>query len=398
MSDQTRHDEELSSEISGFYKLDRPTRLKIIAERLGINPVKLEEILNSGGLSASEADILSENVLGVFALPFSVATNFRINGRDILVPMVTEEPSVVAAASHGAKMTRQGAGIIARCTKPIMIGQVHLLVPDPEDAQKNIERAKTEILEVAKKACPTVVSLGGGPQDIETRVLEDEKDAFLVVHILVDVQDAMGANIVNSVAEAVAPLLEKITGGKALMRILTNLADKRLVRATASVPFSALSSDRVSGEEVANLIAKASRMAELDPHRACTHNKGIMNGVDAVLVATGNDFRAVEAGAHAYACMSGRYLPLCKWKVTGDQLSGEIEMPMAVGVVGGATRSHPLARLSIALLGAKTAFDIAQSAVAVGMCCNLSALRALVTEGIQKGHMNLHKRRKVLEV
>jgi hydroxymethylglutaryl-CoA reductase len=312
--------------------------------------------------------------------------------------MVTEEPSVVAGASHGAKMTREGGGITARCTTPVMMAQIHLIVPNPEDAQKSIEDAKTEILELAKTVCPTVVSLGGGPQDIETRVLQDEKDAFLVVHILVDVQDAMGANIVNSIAEAVAPLLEKLTGGKALLRILTNLTDKRLVFANASVPFSALGTKTLSGKEVAELVAKVSQVAKLDPYRACTHNKGIMNGVDAVLIATGNDFRAVEAGAHANAGISGRYLPLCLWNIEGEHLVGKLEMPMAVGMVGGATRAHPIARLSLALIGAKSASDIAQVAVAAGMCCNLSALKALVTEGIQKGHINLHKRRKVLEV
>jgi len=391
------HNGRESSRIPGFYKMDRATRVRIIAKRVGIDLATLDEILNSGGLQASQADLLSENVLGVFALPFSIATNFKINGRDVLVPMVTEEPSVVAAASHGAKMTREGGGVFAECTPPVMIGQIYLMVPNPEDAKKSIEGAKPEILELAKKACPTVVAMGGGPQDLEIRVLQDREGFYLVVHILVDVRDAMGANIVNSCAEAVTPFLEKLTGAKVLLRILTNLADKRLVTANASVPFSALSTKTQCGEEVAKLIATASRVAELDPYRACTHNKGIMNGVDAVLLATGNDFRAAEAGAHAFASRFGRYSPLCRWKVVGQRLVGDIEMPMSVGIVGGATRSHPLARFSTALLGAKTASDIAQVAAAVGMCCNLAALKALVTEGIQKGHMKLHKRRKVLE-
>ena len=328
-----------------------------------------------------------ENVVGVFQLPLGIAVNFLINGRDYMIPMVIEEPSVVAAASNAAKMTREGGGVYTQSTESLMIGQIQLVdVKDPYGARLEILRNKDEILEIANEQDPVLVKLGGGAKDLEARVIDTRLGQMLIVHLIVDVKDAMGANAVNTMAEAVAPRLASIAGGRFRLRIISNLADKRLVRAWTRIPPEA-----VGGREVAEGIVEAWAFADADPYRAATHNKGIMNGVDAVVIATGNDWRAVEAGAHAYACRFGTYKPLSTWELDEKgNLVGSLEMPLAVGIVGGATRTNPLARISLKILGVKTARELAEVIGAVGLVQNLAALRALAAEGIQAGHMSLH--------
>ena len=341
-----------TSRLPGFYKLPVIERVKMVKDFADLTEEEVSLLLNTGSLPLSLADKMIENVIGVFHLPFAVATNFLINNKDYLVPMVIEEPSVVAAASNAAKMVRSGGGFKASTTPPVMIGQIQLTkVKDVEEAKKQILAEKDKILEIANEKDPILVKLGGGAKDLEVRVIDTFKGPMIVVHLLVDVRDAMGANAVNTMAEAVAPYIERITGGKVYLRIVSNLAVKRLARAECIVPKEVL-----GGEEVVEGIMYAYAFAKSDPYRAATHNKGIMNGVIAVALATGNDTRALEAGAHAYAAITGRYLPLSTWEVTekGD-LKGFLEMPMAVGIVGGATRSNPLAKLAIKILGVKTA-------------------------------------------
>lgn len=379
------------SRIPGFHRLGIAERMRVLADRCGVPASEVVSVLEGGGLSLEEADRLVENVVGTFALPFAVATNFRVNGRDVLVPMVVEEPSVVAAASRAAKMVREGGGFSVECDPPLMVGQVQVFTPDPVSARERIIASREEILSLAERADPTLAALGGGPRDLEVRILHDEDgEPFLVVHLVVDVRDAMGANAVNGMAETVAPRLAEIAGGHWGLRILTNLADRRLVRVRAHVPARAL--DPPEGwtpEDVAKGVVLASRFAEVDPYRAATHNKGILNGTDAVVMATGNDWRAVEAGAHAYAARQGRYRPLCVWREVFGDLEGFLEMPLPVGVVGGATRIHAGARFALRLMEARQASDVAAVAAAAGMANNLAALRALATEGIQRGHMAL---------
>jgi hydroxymethylglutaryl-CoA reductase len=328
-----------------------------------------------------------ENVIGTFQLPLGIAVNFLINGRDYMVPMVIEEPSVVAAASNAARMTREGGGVFAQSTESLMIGQIQLVgIKDPYAARLEVLRNREEILAIANEQDPVLVNLGGGAKDLEARVIETRLGPMLIVHLIVDVRDAMGANAVNTMAEAVAPRLASITGGRYRLRIISNLADKRLVRAWTRIPPEA-----VGGREVAEGIVEAWAFADADPYRAATHNKGIMNGVDAVVIATGNDWRAVEAGAHAYACRFGAYKPLSTWEIDEKgNLVGSLEMPLAVGIVGGATRTNPLARICLKILGVKTARELAEVIGAVGLVQNLAALRALAAEGIQAGHMSLH--------
>jgi len=378
-----------TSRIPGFYKLPLDERLRIVKEFAGLTDEEVEMLKNSGSMPLEIADRMIENVIGVFHLPFGIGTNFLINGKDYLVPMVIEEPSVVAAASNAAKMVRAGGGFKASTTDPVMIGQVQLTnVKDPQEAREIILGEKERILEIANEKDPILVKLGGGAKDIEVRVIDTIKGPMVIVHLLVDVRDAMGANAVNTMAEAVAPYIEKITGGKVYLRIVSNLAVKRLARAECVVPKEAL-----GGEEVVDGILYAYAFALADPYRAVTHNKGIMNGVVAVALATGQDTRAIEAGAHAYASLGGRYRPLSTWeKDENGNLRGFLEMPLAVGIVGGATRSNPLARVALKILGVKTARELAEVMVSVGLANNLAALRALATEGIQRGHMKLHAR------
>jgi hydroxymethylglutaryl-CoA reductase len=336
-----------------------------------------------------------ENVVGLHGLPLGVAVNFSVNGRDILVPMVVEEPSVVAGASFTAKLARAGGGFQATTTAPEVIGQLQVLdVADPWSTRFDLLTARDELLALADETDPVIVRLGGGARDLEVRVLEQTAvGPMLVVHLIFDCRDAMGANTVNTACEALAARIEQITGGRVLLRIISNLADRRLARARCTVPVDALAFGDFSGEQVARGIVEAWAFAAADPYRATTHNKGIMNGVDAVVVATGNDWRAVEAGAHAYAARSGRYTSLSTWALDSEcNVVGTLEMPMGVGIVGGTIRAHPTAQVALKILGVQTARELAEIIVSVGLAQNLAALRALATEGIQRGHMRLHAR------
>ncbi len=388
-----------TSRLSGFHRLSIEERRARIAQWLEEDGQELDRILEEGGLSQDDADTLVENALGRHALPFSVAANFRIDDRDVLVPMVIEEPSVVAAAGNAARLVRSGGGFHTKVDPPVMACQIQLFASDIEAARERILEEKQALMEIAAKADPLLRKLGGGPQDIEVRVIPDPDDRpFLVIHLLVDVRDAMGANAVNTMGETLAEPLRKITGGETGLRILSNLADRRLVRVEALVSLSALEMPDFKAESVRDGIVSASRFAELDPYRAATHNKGIMNGLDAVLLATGNDWRAVEAGAHAYAARSGKYAALATWRITenGD-LHGRLKLPVAVGIVGGMTRIHECTQLALRLLEVRNATDLAAIAASAGLASNLAALRALSTEGIQKGHMRLHARSRDLE-
>jgi hydroxymethylglutaryl-CoA reductase len=376
-----------SSRIEGFYKLPLEERLKIIAKWADLSEEEVKTLSNFGNLPQDIAVRMIENVIGGMTYPFAVAVNFLINGRDYIVPMVIEEPSVVAAASNAAKMLRYDKGIIAEAGPQEMIGQIHLVnITEPYAKITKIIEHKQEILEYAAQQSPVLLKLGGGPRDLEVRVVETKKGPAIIVHLIVDVRDAMGANTVNTMAEAIAPLLEKITGGEARLRIISNYATRRIVKAWTKTPV-----DNVGGLDIAKKIEEASILAEADPYRAVTHNKGIMNGIIAVALATAQDHRAIEAGAHAYACRTGVYKPLSTWEVdTEGFLNGYLELPLQVGVVGGATRVHPIAKIALKILGVNSAKELSEVMAAVGLAQNLAALRALVTEGIQRGHMKLH--------
>lgn len=378
--------------LTGLYRYQRRERIRRVAAYAGLTRAETallrDALEHNPSLPTVTADHMIENVVGTFSLPMGLATNFRINGKEYLVPMVTEEPSVVAAASHAAKLARPN-GFAASASGPVMIGQVHLeKVKDPLGAAEDVFRRRMEVLRAARVADSSLERKGGGPVDLEVRVLRSGRQVFLVVHLLVDVGDAMGANAVNTRCERVAPYLERLTGGKARLRILSNLADRRL--ATARATFDR---DELGGKRVVDAILTAQRIAEADPYRCATHNKGIMNGIDAVCLATGNDWRAVEAGAHAYAAKSGRYEPLTRYsKNAKGDLVGEIELPLALGIVGGSTQVNPMAALALKILHVETGRELAEVVAAVGLAQNLAAVRALVTEGIQPGHMRLHKR------
>jgi len=377
-----------TSRIPGFYKLSMKERMQRVKELSGLSDEQVQAIFRTGSLPADQADRMIENVIGTTELPLAVATNFLVNGREMLVPMAIEEPSVVAAASNAAKMARETGGFWAEGGEPIMIGQIQVCgVPDPHAKSVEILRHKDEILALANEQDPMLVGAGGGARRLECRVVESPRGRMLIVHLLVDTRDAMGANAVNTMAEAVAPYLEEITGGRVYLRIVSNLATTRLTRAWATFPKSEL-----GGEDVVDAVMEAAAFAEADPYRAATHNKGIMNGVVAVALATMNDTRALEAGAHSYAALGGRYRPLTKWeKTTSGDLVGSVEMPLAVGLRA-ATAVHPVAKAAIAILGVKSAQELSQVMAAVGLAQNLAALRALATEGIQRGHMSLHAR------
>jgi hydroxymethylglutaryl-CoA reductase len=365
-------------------------RRALVGDATGVDPRDIERALLGGGLDAETADKFVENVLGTYALPYGVALNVRVNGHDHVVPMVIEEPSVVAAASNAAKMVREGGGFVADADAPLMIAQVQLRdVPDAEGAKERIVERADEIIELADRAIAGLVARGGGTRSVEARVLADD---MVVVHVIIDCKDAMGANLVNGVAEAVADHLAGIARARVGLRILSNLCDKRRVRVRCRVSADVLATDDLSGTEVIDGIVNASRFAELDPYRAATHNKGIMNGVGAVAIATGNDWRAVEAGAHAFAARTGQYQPLATWRRDGLHAVGLLELPLALGTVGGTLRVHPAARLSLRLLGVSSAQDLACIAASVGLASNLAAVRALATDGIQRGHMGLHAR------
>jgi hydroxymethylglutaryl-CoA reductase len=413
------------SRIPGFYRLPIAERRVLVAERSGVSLEELESALRRGGLDSEKADKVVENVLGTYSLPFGVALNVRVNGRDHLVPMVVEEPSVIAAASNAARMIRASGGFTAEVSEALMTAQVQLVsVEHPAEAVAHLVNATPKLMELARAAVPNLLARGGGPREIEVR---DLGAGCIVLHVYVDCCDAMGANLVNSIAEAIGPSAAELARGVLGLRILSNLCDRRRVRvrcrvhprdlglaakgeraldrpraseppsepprAAASEPPPAPGDEGwLDGRVVADRIVLASRFAELDPYRAATHNKGVMNGVDAVVLASGNDFRAVEAGAHAYAARSGRYSPLVVWRRDGDDLVGELEMPLALGTVGGTLRVHPLAQVALKIMRVESANELSMIAASVGMASNLAALRALATEGIQRGHMSLHAR------
>lgn len=378
-----------TSEVSGFYKLPPVQRLKEVAEFAGLTEEEQKLMLNTGALSLDQADRMIENVIGAFQLPLGVAVNFLINGKDYLIPMSIEEPSVVAAASNAAKIVRKTGGFFTSNTGPIMKAQVQVVnVKDPFYAKAKILENKDEIIKIANVQDPMLISLGGGMQDLEVRVIDSIIGPMVVIHLIVNTLDAMGANTVNTMAEAVAPHVEKLTGGRVYLRILSNLADRRLVRARTLA-----SKEALGGEEVVDGMLAAYAFAEADPYRAATHNKGIMNGITPVVTATGNDTRAIESGAHSYAARSGRYKSLTVWEKNADgDLVGTLEMPMAVGLVGGATKIHPVAKIAVKILGVRTAVELGEVICAVGLAQNLTAIKALATEGIQRGHMELHAR------
>jgi hydroxymethylglutaryl-CoA reductase len=387
--------EKKGSRIPGFYYLTLTERLSELAERGELSPDDIAAISGQAGLSGEQADHMIENVVGIHALPLGIALNFIVNRREILIPMVIEEPSVVAGASFMAKLARDGGGFTAHADPPEMIGQIQLLcISDLPAARQAILEQKEQLLAEISGLDPVLQRLGAGPRDLEVRLIEESPiGAFLVVHLIYDVRDAMGANAVNTAVERLAPQLENLTGGKAHLRILSNLADHRLARAQCTIPLSELAFEVYSAEDVRDGIISAWAFAAADPYRAATHNKGIMNGVDPVVIATGNDWRAIEAGAHAYAARSGRYTSLSTWgQDAHGNLVGSLEMPMAVGIVGGATQVHPVARASLKLMGVTTAGELAEIIASVGLAQNLAALRALATEGIQRGHMGLHAR------
>jgi len=380
---------EKKSEISGFYKLSTKERAQIVKEFADLTDEEFKLLRSTGALKLDLADRMIENVVGAFPIPLGIAVNFLINGRDYLIPMAIEEPSVVAAASYAAKMARVKGGFFTSSTEPIMIGQIQTVdVRDPYWAKMAILAAKGEILQKANEQDPMLISVGGGAKDLEVKVIHASTGPMVITELLVDCRDAMGANAVNTMAEAVAPLIEKITHGRVYLRIISNLATKRLVRA-----WTVVAKEAVGGEEVVDAIVEAYAFAAADPYRAATHNKGILNGIIGVVIATCNDHRAVEAGAHAYATRSGNYSPLTVWEKNKDgDLVGSIELPMAVGIVGGATKVHPIARIALKILGVKTATELGEVMAAVGLAQNLGALRALANEGIQRGHMSLHAR------
>ena len=382
------------STISKIYKKSLFKRREAVAAWAELNEADARA-LQDGGLSPNEADLMIENVVGRFAFPIGIATNFLINGRDYLIPLVIEESSVVAACSYAAKLFRAGGGFVTSSDESIMIGQVQLLdIPNMHDAAGNILRGREALLQRANETAGSIIARGGGAVDIETRVFADSAaGAMLVVHLHFDTCDAMGANAINTALEQIAPMLEELSGGRANLRILSNLSDKRKARATGRIPLDALATAEMGGAAVADAIVEAAVLAEIDPYRAATHNKGIMNGIDGLMIATGNDWRAVEAGAHAFAARGGQYTSLSKWR-KDDQgnLRGSIELPMAVGIVGGATRVHRGAQVALKILGVGSARELAEIAAAVGLAQNLAAIRALATEGIQRGHMRMHAR------
>lgn len=377
-----------SSSYSGFFKLTTDERMKEVAEFTGITEEEQKILQDPGSLDMEKADNMVENVIGRFSLPMGVAVNFIINNREYVIPMVTEEPSVIAAASNAAKTARSSGGFFASNTGTVMISQIQLTgIDDPEYARIIIEEHKDKIIEICNEKDPTLVKFGGGVKDVEARIIDTKEGVMVIVHLKVNTLDAMGANAVNTMAEAVSPFLEELTGGKAYLRILSNLAIYRLARSRVVMKKDVL------GEDVIDGILKAYAFADADPFRAATHNKGIMNGIVPVVIATGNDTRAIESGAHSYASLTGQYRPLTTWeKNSYGDLVGTIEIPMAVGLVGGATKIHPAAKVAVKMLGVKTAAELGEIIASVGLAQNFAAMKALATEGIQRGHMSLHAR------
>lgn len=376
---------------SGFYKKEVKQRQEILAKEFDLTKEEKELLTKEGPLPFSIANKMIENVVATFPLPYGLATNFVIDGKDYIIPFAIEEPSVVAAASNAAKLS---TGFETSTDDPIMIGQIQVINVDGKKAKAAVEKARIKLLEFATTIDPILVKFGGGPKDITVDILKDEEGEMLDIHLLVDVRDAMGANAINTMTEKLAPKIEELTGGKVVLRIISNLAIYRRAQAKTIWTKEALEAStkgQFKGEEVVDAILNAYRFANATQFRATTHNKGIMNGIDAVVIATGNDFRAIEAGAHSFASYDGSYSPLTKYyKDKKGNLVGEIDIPLALGLVGGATKVHPLAQLSIKILGIKTANDLARIIASVGLAQNMAALRALSTEGIQRGHMRLH--------
>lgn len=384
-----------TSRIENLRSMEPAERLAAVARAAGLDAADIAALGEGPVLPMTIANGMIENVIGTFELPLAVASNFTVNGRDYLVPMVVEEPSVVAAASYMARIARACGGFITSSSAPIMRAQIQVLgMDDPHAARHRLLSEADALIALANQRDTVLIGLGGGCKEIEVHVFDTSPvGPMVVVHLLVDVRDAMGANTVNSMAETLAPRVAEIAGGHVRLRILSNLADKRLVRARVSLTPEALTTDTLAGAGVIDGMLEACALALIDPYRAATHNKGIMNGIDPVVVATGNDWRAIEAGAHAWAARSGRYTALTQWEKGADgRLHGTLEMPMALGLVGGATRTHPAAQAALRLLGVTSAVELAEVTVAVGLAQNMAALRALATEGIQKGHMALHAR------
>ncbi|HYO53951.1 hydroxymethylglutaryl-CoA reductase, degradative [Archangium sp.] len=389
--------ETLTSRLSGFHKLSMVERHEKLSQMLGLDEMDLAQLQGLSALQPGLANQMIENAVGTFSLPLGLGLNLQINGRDYLVPMAVEEPSVVAAVSFASKIVREAGGFTAEADDPVMIGQVQLTrYGDPTEATKKIFAAREALLALANSFHPSMVKRGGGCKDIEVRVLPAPEgprgEPLLVVHLIIDTQDAMGANLINTMAEGVAPLLEQLTGGKVFLRILSNLADRRLARATCRIPVGMLADFDMPGDAIAEGIYQASRFALADPYRAATHNKGIMNGIDSAAIAAGQDWRAIEAGAHAFACRDGQYRPLSTWHVDDGHLVGRIELPMALGMVGGPIKVHPGVQVVMKLLRVESARELSMVFAAVGLAQNFAAVRALGSVGIQKGHMALHAR------
>ncbi|WP_047986586.1 hydroxymethylglutaryl-CoA reductase, degradative [Ornithinibacillus californiensis] len=387
-----------SSRIPGFYKKTVEERRELLREALEFSEDDLMVLSSHEALPIETADKMIENVIGTFPLPLGLGLNFLINGKEYTIPMAVEEPSIVASASHIAKIVRDTGGFKTEASDRIMIGQIQVVGCTDFNAAKEILLTnKNELIEAANAAFPSIVARGGGAKDLEVRILNDSSNStygtMLVVHLYIDTRDAMGANIINTMVESLAPTVEELTGGKVYLRILSNLADRCVAKATCVIPPKLLATGEYSGEEVRDGVISAFEFADSDPYRAVTHNKGIMNGIDPVIIATGNDWRAVEAGAHAYASRFGSYRSMTKWSTDEEgNLVGELELPMSIGIVGGAIRVHPISQLAHKILGIESASELAQIVVAVGLAQNLGALKALVTDGIQKGHMALHSR------
>jgi len=375
----------MTSRIKGFYLLSVEERIKLIAEKSKLTNEEVEA-LNSG-ISLELADAMVENVIGHISIPLGVAANFKVNGKEVFIPMATEEPSVIAAASNAARAAYELGGIFTSSSGTVMRGQIQVLnIDDPHAARAKIFEHKDEIIEHCNAKDPTLVKLGGGVKDVEVHLIDTAKETMVVVHLIVDTKDAMGANAVNTMAESVSPLIERITNGRVVLRIISNLADKRIVRARGE-----FSTEMLGGIEIAKNIVSAYEFADSDPYRAATHNKGVMNGITAAVLASGNDTRAVEAGAHAYAARSGRYRSLTTWELNkAGNLVGTLELPLAVGIVGGATKTHPVAKAALKIMDVQSAEELASYIAAVGLVENLASLRALSAEGIQSGHMRLH--------
>jgi len=384
-----------SSRIPGFYKRSLQDRSLVVGEWANLTASELDTLNGLSGLNAGQAENMIENAIGVYALPLGIATNFLVNGKDYLIPMVVEEPSVVAAVSNAARLFREGGGFTTSSDEPVMIGQIQVLdVEDVDVAAEKVAAHKSELMAEADKVGGSIVRHGGGARDIQVRTIaESSVGPMLIVHLLYDTRDAMGANAINTAVEHLAPQIESLTGGRVNLRILSNLTDQRKARAEGMIPARELASDSLTGEEAVRAIVEAGVFAEVDPYRATTHNKGIMNGIDAVVIATGNDWRAIESGAHAYAARNGQYTSLTKWWQDAEgNLHGSIELPLALGTVGGATKVHPAAGLALKILGTQSARELSEIAASVGLAQNLAAIKALATEGIQRGHMRMHAR------